>query len=261
MNHLKFKLATLCLGFLTAPTIHAANFNFWSAPEQEVFFLVNLQRNLNGLDDLTADSRLHDAALTHSNDMSANNFFSHTGSDNSDAGQRILSTGYNWNQPGGGWGENIAAGYGVTFSEGQLTMLPAQESARLVMFGSADLNELSLFSTNSGLQAFNSWADVGAGWNDSTWDAWDAFNGGGWMGSSGHRAAILKDWFTDLGVGLVFDSTQGAPYYAYWTQNFAAGDTAPIPLPSALWLFLSGIALLRLSGKTLTTQSPLNIQN
>lgn len=74
------------------------------------------------------------------------------------------------------------------------------------------------------------------------------------MGSSGYRAGILTDWFTDLGVGLVFDTTQGAPYYAYWTQNFASGDT--VPLPSALWLFLSGIALLRLSGKTLTTQPP-----
>ncbi|HBA65611.1 MAG TPA: hypothetical protein DCZ48_05415 [Methylococcaceae bacterium] len=248
MTHLKYKLATLCLGFLTTPTIHAANFHFWSAPEQEVFFLVNLQRSLNGLDDLIADSRLHEAALAHSNDMSANDFFSHTGSDNSNAGQRMLSASYNWNQPGGGWGENIAAGYGVTFSEGQLTMLPAQESARQVMYGSSDLNELSLFSINNGLQAFNSWDDVGNGWNNSIWDAWDAFNGGGWMGSSGHRANILTDWFTDLGVGLVFDTTRGAPYYAYWTQNFASGDT--VPLPSALWLFLSGIALLRLSVKT-----------
>ena len=30
-------------------------------------------------------------------------------------------------------------------------MLPAQESARLVMYDSSDLNELSLFSTNNGL--------------------------------------------------------------------------------------------------------------
>ena len=66
------------------------------------------------------------------------------------------------------------------------------------------------------------------------------------MGSSGHHENIL--------VGLVFDSTQGAPYYAYWTQNFASGDT--VPLPSAMWLFLSGIVFLRLSGKTLTTQPP-----
>ncbi len=253
MNHLKYKLATLCLGFLTAPTIHAANFNFWSAPEQEVFFLVNLQRSLNGLNDLTADDRLREAALTHSNDMSTNGFFSHTGSDNSNAGQRMLSAGYNWDQPGGGWGENIAAGYGVTFSGGQLTMFPAQESARLVMYGSSDLNELSLFSTDNGLQAFNSWDDVGNGWNDLTWDAWDVFKGefgGGWMGSSGHRETVLTNWLTDLGVGLVFDPTQGAPYYAYWTQNFAAGDTAPVPLPPALWLFFSGIALLNLSRKT-----------
>lgn len=67
------------------------------------------------------------------------------------------------------------------------------------------------------------------------------------MGRFGHRENILLDWFTDLGVGLVFDPSAD-PYYSYWTHNFAAGDT--VPLPSALWLLLSGITVLRLSKKT-----------
>ena len=47
------------------------------------------------------------AAYLHSEDMVLNNFFSHTGSDGSSAGQRISRQGYPW------WtyGENIAVGY------------------------------------------------------------------------------------------------------------------------------------------------------
>ncbi len=47
------------------------------------------------------------AALNHSVDMGSNNFFSHTGSDGSSAGDRATRAGYSWSA----WGENIAAGY------------------------------------------------------------------------------------------------------------------------------------------------------
>ena len=46
------------------------------------------------------------AALKHSDDMQSGNFFSHTGSDGSSAGQRMSAAGYSWRA----WGENIAAG-------------------------------------------------------------------------------------------------------------------------------------------------------
>lgn len=46
------------------------------------------------------------AARLHSRDMVAGNFFSHTGSDGSSAGQRILRQGYSWRA----CGENIAVG-------------------------------------------------------------------------------------------------------------------------------------------------------
>jgi len=47
------------------------------------------------------------AAYLHSEDMALNNFFSHTGSDGSSAGQRISRQGYSWRT----YGENIAVGY------------------------------------------------------------------------------------------------------------------------------------------------------
>lgn len=49
---------------------------------------------------------LTQAADSHSRDMVANNFFSHTGANGSSAGQRITAAGYNWSS----YGENIAAG-------------------------------------------------------------------------------------------------------------------------------------------------------
>ncbi len=49
---------------------------------------------------------LTQAALGHSQDMVAHNFFSHTGSNGSTMGQRITAAGYAWSAAG----ENIAAG-------------------------------------------------------------------------------------------------------------------------------------------------------
>lgn len=55
---------------------------------------------------LAWNAALTQAALVHSEDMVAGNFFSHTGSDGSSAGQRATAAGYAWRT----WGENIAAG-------------------------------------------------------------------------------------------------------------------------------------------------------
>lgn len=49
---------------------------------------------------------LFGAAAGHSFEMAANNYFSHTGLDGSDPGQRITSAGYAWSA----YGENIAGG-------------------------------------------------------------------------------------------------------------------------------------------------------
>jgi len=52
------------------------------------------------------DIRIEDAAFAHSHDMAQNENFSHTGTDGSNAGDRLLIQGYNWNA----WGENILVG-------------------------------------------------------------------------------------------------------------------------------------------------------
>lgn len=52
------------------------------------------------------DVRIESAALKHSQDMAQNQNFSHTGTDGSNAGDRLLMQGYNWST----WGENILVG-------------------------------------------------------------------------------------------------------------------------------------------------------
>ncbi len=80
---------------------------FLSPEEQQVLDLVNQERAVRGLNVLAADELLASAAHAHSQDMSQNNYFSHTSLDGRSAGQRIAATGYAYNT----WGENIAAGY------------------------------------------------------------------------------------------------------------------------------------------------------
>ncbi len=75
--------------------------------EQQVLDLVNQERAVRGFSLLAADELLTSAARGHSQDMSQNNYFSHTGLNGSSPGQRITATGYSFNT----WGENIAAGY------------------------------------------------------------------------------------------------------------------------------------------------------
>jgi uncharacterized protein YkwD len=55
---------------------------------------------------LAWNDALTQASLVHSDDMVARNFFSHTGSSGSSAGDRATAAGYSWRT----WGENIAAG-------------------------------------------------------------------------------------------------------------------------------------------------------
>ena len=55
---------------------------------------------------LSWNSALASAASRHSTDMATHNFFSHTGSDGSQVGQRASAAGYGWTAVG----ENIAAG-------------------------------------------------------------------------------------------------------------------------------------------------------
>ncbi|MFE0673367.1 sigma-70 family RNA polymerase sigma factor [Streptomyces sp. NPDC058867] len=72
----------------------------------QVVALVNEERASAGCGPLAADSLLNQAALGHSQDMAARDFFDHTNPDGADPGQRITAAGYRWST----YGENIAKG-------------------------------------------------------------------------------------------------------------------------------------------------------
>ncbi|WP_309112182.1 CAP domain-containing protein [Saccharothrix sp.] len=73
--------------------------------EAKVFNLTNAERAANGCPALGVDERLDKAARSHSADMAAQNYFSHTSKDGRTFADRIKATGYP--APGA---ENIAAG-------------------------------------------------------------------------------------------------------------------------------------------------------
>ena len=68
--------------------------------------LVNVARAAAGLTPLTIVGSLNSAAEQHSTDQATRRTMSHTGSDGSNAGQRMTRNGYTWST----WGENVAAG-------------------------------------------------------------------------------------------------------------------------------------------------------
>lgn len=77
------------------------------ARELAVLEALNDERTEQGLSELAEDDRVTQAARRHSRDMADNDFTSHTGSDGSDAGQRLEEACYEW----WSWGEIIAWGY------------------------------------------------------------------------------------------------------------------------------------------------------
>lgn len=56
---------------------------------------------------LTWNDQLEKAAYDHTKDMFQKRYFSHTGSDGTSSGERIINAGYTWKW----YGENIAQGY------------------------------------------------------------------------------------------------------------------------------------------------------
>ena len=76
--------------------------------EQQVLNLVNAERANAGCGAVSFNGQLNAAALAHSQDMSANGYFSHTGLNGSQPWDRAEAAGYSYRSIG----ENIAQGYG-----------------------------------------------------------------------------------------------------------------------------------------------------
>ncbi len=83
--------------------------------KQQMLELINKARADNrscsgqffsGTNPISWNDKLASAAQLHSDDMSSNNFFSHTGSNGLQVSSRVLDTGYNWQTVA----ENIYAG-------------------------------------------------------------------------------------------------------------------------------------------------------
>lgn len=77
-----------------------------STAAAQVLALVNAERAKQGCAPVRDNQRLDTAARLHSEDMAANDYFSHTSQDGRDPGDRIAAAGYAWST----YGENIARG-------------------------------------------------------------------------------------------------------------------------------------------------------
>jgi len=92
----------------TATSSAACQYSGNASFEATLVNLINAERSARGLTPYIVDSRLTLSARDHSTDMACNNFLSHTGSDGSTSGERMLRRGYTYS-----WhGENIYAGGG-----------------------------------------------------------------------------------------------------------------------------------------------------
>ena len=78
-----------------------------ASTSSDAIALTNQARANAGLAALSANGALNNAAAAHSADQAARNQMTHTGSNGSNAGDRIRAAGYSPST----WGENIAAGY------------------------------------------------------------------------------------------------------------------------------------------------------
>ena len=106
---------------ITKPTLNTVDEgNYQNAPQEidkaRLIYLVNEARKvgrycgdrfMKSADSVVWDEKIVESAQLHSDDMAKNKFFSHTGSDGTNAGDRLHEVHYSWQAVG----ENIAMGY------------------------------------------------------------------------------------------------------------------------------------------------------
>jgi uncharacterized protein YkwD len=94
------------------PTVGAESLPTAVTNQQRMAYYVNNYRTTRGIPALRYNSALQLAAQRHANDMARMNRLTHTGSNGSNAGQRITAAGFRWST----WAENIAVGYTTPWS-------------------------------------------------------------------------------------------------------------------------------------------------
>jgi Cysteine-rich secretory protein family len=120
----------------------------------EVFNLTNAERQKAGLMALTLSTELIRAAQSHTNDMATNNYFSHTGLNQSTPGDRATGFGYGSSYVG----ENIGAGYNNPLEAIQGWMNSPGHKANIL---NSTYTEIGVgFSENSASTYGNYWAQV-----------------------------------------------------------------------------------------------------
>ena len=98
---------------------------------------------------VTWDERVQAAAQEHSDDMAANQFFNHIGSDGSNPGDRLLMENYDWFT----WGENIL--FGAQEGDDAVDEL-LKSASHCSSIMSPDFQEVGAGSAQGSLQGFSS---------------------------------------------------------------------------------------------------------
>ena len=111
---------------------------------EQVVTLVNAERAREGLAPLQQVSELMQSSALHSQDMASHDFMSHTGSDGSSPGDRMLRAGYDWYT----YGENVGAGYGSPASVVAGWMASSGHRANILNSGFRDIG--AGYAYNSG---------------------------------------------------------------------------------------------------------------
>jgi uncharacterized protein YkwD len=134
--------------------------------EQKIHELVNAERQVQGLHNLTWNSEVATVARIHSEDMSINDYFAHTNLQGLNDSDRLKTAGiYYWNVSG----ENL---------------IKISRVERFYMNSLGDIVNID----------YKEWEDFAEECVE------------GWMNSTGHRANILYPNYNEAGVGAVYNN-------------------------------------------------------
>jgi uncharacterized protein YkwD len=150
--------------------------------EQRIHELINQQRTDMGLGALSFDPALADIAREHSEDMAAQQYFSHVNPAGQDPASRATAAGYTCRKTSGSYST-----YGIA----------------------ENLFQNNLYSSAT----FYSNRETVYDWNSP--EAIAQTTVAGWMNSSGHKKNILTRTFDREGIGVAIASEK-----VYITENF-----------------------------------------